>query len=134
MNAIASTERFACEIDELGEAAITLNIRDQRIVTLTAFGNTWLREDQLAAALGFSLLSHFRAVIDEAHLYAGARRRTEVAVKGGHVPMTVYSLNGAHQVCQFIRSKPSRDRAERARELMDLLQLLRCPNVIRETA
>jgi hypothetical protein len=104
---------------------IRLNIRGAIIETITSFGSTWLREDQLAAALGFELPSIFRAMVEHAGLYRGGQRRMEVLTDKGH--LDIYSLNGAHQICLFVQAHRSGERAERARELIGLLQMLRSP-------
>lgn len=121
-----SAVRFACEKGEF-DGTMTLLLNEVRIEPITSFGSTFIREDQLAAALGYQLLSHFQAAVRDARIYSGGSRRMEVLTDNGYLPMTVYSLNGAHQFALCLQARGNSERSRLARELIDMLRMLESP-------
>ena len=94
-----------------------------RIAPIVAFGHTWLRQDELAAAAG-APLRVFRNYAIDARLY-GAQPERMIKLDDGSLAL-MYSVDAALQLALYLRACRGGDNALRAANLIRLLCALRC--------
>lgn len=103
------------------------------LVPLVLFGQTWLREAEVREALGFSLPSHFRRVVEDADLYRDSLR-TLIAEGEGGGPERAFSINGALQLALYVCRYRRGEALTRVQDFIDTLYEMRNPSFVRSAA
>lgn len=106
---------------------------DARITPIVVFGRTWLREDELAAAAGYSRIEDLRRRTLDARLYRGGVSTTYLDTPSGRRLMRMYSPAGALQLALYLQATRSPEYQQRAHILVRTLHEIQSAGFAGET-
>lgn len=104
-----------------------------RITPVVAFGRTWLREDELAAAAGYTRIEDLRRRVLDAKLYRGGTATTYIDTPAGRRLMRLFSPAGALQLALYLQVTRSPEYQRLAHTLVRTLHEIQTAGFAGET-